>query len=68
MRTYRVAMYPTGSNDPSNSDVVEYMIDVEDDQRGQDAVAKARKEHPDMTALYWGLQHHGLRPLNPVIE
>lgn len=59
-------MYPTGSNDPSNSDVVEYMIDVEDDQRGQDAVAKARLEHPKMTALYWGLRDHTLLPRRQV--
>lgn len=59
-------MYPTGNVDPSNSDVKEFLVEVEDDQRGQDAANKARQEHPTMTVLYWGLKDHSMIPLPPL--
>lgn len=57
-------MYPIDSTD--TNDTVEYLVEVGDDQRGEDAAQKAAEEHPEMSVLYWGLEHHSLVPLPPL--
>lgn len=57
MREYLVAMYKTDGSTPVGQ-TLDYLIQVEDHQRGDDAAHKAMLEHPDKRALYWGLKSH----------
>lgn len=58
LRTYRVGMYPTKNVNPVKGDVVERLIEVEDDERGEHAASKAALYYPDMSVLYVGLKDH----------
>lgn len=49
-------MYPTKNVNPAKGDVVERLIEVEDDERGEHAASKAALYYPDMSVLYVGLK------------